>query len=439
MSAAKPMPRVVHVIWFGSEPPGELTRGMDDLRRLNPGWEVRLWREGDVTWMRNHDLLERAPTFAGKANLARYEIVHREGGYYADADFEWLRGFDEEHFPLVRFAIAKVSGAHVNNGFFGAPAGDPFLARVIARVRESFLADPGGPSWQVSGPWFLSAEVDAWVAEGKEVHFIPRDLVYPYSWDRLSSGDGPWAPATVGVHHWSQGRSTRAARRAREIVLDASRRWELRRRGAWARSVLGAGPDARASSAITRWPGLVEGSDAVLDIGSSSAREAVRSTRFLSEFGRTFIFPGDWDPRAIEVEATGPGEAIACEPEDLPRTLDLLSYVAAVHIGPLADSPAVLKALGPAVNEGRIGLVCLDSSTGPAGRTDLVNSLPVSSWVDKGALLRAWGPAGTRLPRSLAPGGRDGVVIDCRPIRRRIVASVDGRSVAWRLSNSGVE
>lgn len=255
---------------------------------------------------------------------------------------------------------------------------------MIERVRAKFLDNPGMDSWHVSGPWFLTEEIDRWTADGGEIHVIPRDLVYPYSWDRLHMGDGPWAPRTVGIHHWSQGRTGRASSRVREGLLDGSRRWELRRRGAWAKAAaadLRGGLDHREDSL---WAGMAEGSDTVLDVGSDSPAEAMRAAPFLSEFGRVFVIPGDWDAEQLTGVGPGPGEVIAMGIEDLPGLIDRLSYVSAVHVGPQSDPELVLNALGPAVHEGRIGLVYLADERGEGRVAERAQSQPVASWLAQG-------------------------------------------------------
>jgi hypothetical protein len=162
--------------------------------------------ESDLGWLRNRALFDAAPTPAGKANIARYEIVHREGGYYVDTDFEFLSPLAGD-VPMAGLVVTRERQKHYTNSFFGAPAGHPFLARLVDRLPESTAARPGMRTQMVSGPLYFTDELRAWSAEpGNEYCEIPRDRLFPYSYDKLDRGAGPWAPTVLAVHHWDQAR-----------------------------------------------------------------------------------------------------------------------------------------------------------------------------------------------------------------------------------------
>lgn len=205
------------MIWLGSEPSHSLLENLDGFRRLNPGWEVRLWREEDLDWLANQNLFDSAPTFAGRSNIARYEIVHRFGGYYFDADFEPRLPL-ESHVPTAGLVTAPERMDFYNQGFFGAPADHEFLLRLIKDLPASIANNATGSSQVVSGPVFFTRELEAWrCTPGNTSTDVSRDLLYPYSYDHLERADGPFAPEVVAVHRWDQARRPR-------VYVDGKRR-----------------------------------------------------------------------------------------------------------------------------------------------------------------------------------------------------------------------
>jgi mannosyltransferase OCH1-like enzyme len=120
-SSNAPIPRTIHFIWLGSEPRAALLNTIERARVLNPDWDVRLWRDDDLDWLENRSWFDSSSTYAGRANIARYEIVLRHGGLYVDADFEFLRPMNDLHVAFEGLLLAPQGPGNFNNAFFGAP------------------------------------------------------------------------------------------------------------------------------------------------------------------------------------------------------------------------------------------------------------------------------------------------------------------------------
>ena len=58
---------------------------------MNPGWLVHTWREWDLPGLRNQLWFDAAAHPAQRADIARFELLHRFGGIYVDTDFAPLR------------------------------------------------------------------------------------------------------------------------------------------------------------------------------------------------------------------------------------------------------------------------------------------------------------------------------------------------------------
>jgi mannosyltransferase OCH1-like enzyme len=189
------IPKLVHLVWLGSEPGSQLLRTIERLRELNPDWEVRLWRDGDLDWLQNQKWFESVPTWAGRSDIARYEILLRHGGFYVDADFEFLRSFDDANLSLDGVVVVEERELFFNNGFFGAPRDHPFMARLVDRVGASIEARPQANPQVVSGPVFFTDQLIEWSAEmGEAWSEIDRDLVFPTRSTNSTKGRGRGRP-----------------------------------------------------------------------------------------------------------------------------------------------------------------------------------------------------------------------------------------------------
>ena len=75
----------------------------------------------------------------GVADVMRYEILFRHGGFYADCDSVSLRPLDDWMLATPLFAVwesEKHAPGLVANGFIGAVPGHPVLAEMIEQIRK---------------------------------------------------------------------------------------------------------------------------------------------------------------------------------------------------------------------------------------------------------------------------------------------------------------
>lgn len=326
---------------------------IERLGVMAPDWEVRLWRDGDLDWLANRRWFDESPTYAGQVNIARYEILERHGGLYVDADFDFVRSPGMLDLGEHGLALAPERKGFFNNAFMACSPGHPFLRRLVERVGASIDLHPGQPTWIASGPEFLSSEVVAWAAEaGAEWTEIPRDAVYPYSFDKLDRADGPWSDSVVAIHRWEQARSDRAWRpshaprtpwsrrvtRPATWLLDLARpryrlsqirRWLQRER--WRPNGFSVGEgrtftvlrsgrpivfdsadtvqlqflatDGRFDEGFRRFlASTLSGSDVYVDVGANIGQFVVEAMRHLNRYGRVFAF--EPNPRIADILRT---------------------------------------------------------------------------------------------------------------------------------------
>src|SRR3990167_2652504 len=108
------IPRLIHFVWTGKKPLPEWgRRHMAEFARLNPGYEVRL--HGDEALAPDYAYLAGQCTDPAQvADLIRYSVLEREGGWYFDLDFLPFRPLAEAEAAWGitgdKLALARIRG-----------------------------------------------------------------------------------------------------------------------------------------------------------------------------------------------------------------------------------------------------------------------------------------------------------------------------------------
>ena len=80
------LPKIVHQIWIGPNKRPDVWMDSVRLFCVEYGYEYRLWQEREIDALspelRNKDRYDSALQFCGKADIVRYDILHRFGGIY---------------------------------------------------------------------------------------------------------------------------------------------------------------------------------------------------------------------------------------------------------------------------------------------------------------------------------------------------------------------
>jgi hypothetical protein len=195
------IPRVFHRIWLGKPPPLDVLHFGETWQEHHPDWEMKLWTEDTLPPLKNRELFEEASTFAGKADIARYEIVEQFGGVYLDTDFECLKNIEPLLAEVEAFAASE-DGALVSNSILGATPHHGFFQAAVVALPQVFAATRGQPPTVQSGPVYLTALRGHLAASGgPTVKVFPASLFYPYHWSEPYRR-GEEFPKAYAVHHW---------------------------------------------------------------------------------------------------------------------------------------------------------------------------------------------------------------------------------------------
>lgn len=201
------IPRVFHRIWLGPKPlPTEFAAFGETWVALHPGWEMRLWTDANLPPLENQALFDRAPSFAAKADILRYELLLQFGGVYMDTDFECLKSI-ESMLDGVQCFVAQQKDldadfgkfCYVNNALMGAVPGQPLFRDLVESLPQHMASLPPEVSAAaLTGPHYLTTVLQS----HPEVRIFPAKFFYPYTaterWRRHEK-----FPEAYAVHHWT--------------------------------------------------------------------------------------------------------------------------------------------------------------------------------------------------------------------------------------------
>lgn len=134
------IPRKLHMVWLGSEPPALVQANITRLVELHPGWEFMLHTDlpesADPELCKAYDAAEQ---WCQRADIVRYVAMRDHGGIYIDSDCVPLRNLE----PLL--AVGPLWGARqadrrFNNCVMGCVRGCDAIEAVLEGVREAYRA-----------------------------------------------------------------------------------------------------------------------------------------------------------------------------------------------------------------------------------------------------------------------------------------------------------
>lgn len=80
------LPKKIHQIWLGGGLPSEYRDYTDTWKKINSGWEYKLWTDGDINdvIISNRPLFNSIHNLGQKSDFLRYHILNQFGGIYAE-------------------------------------------------------------------------------------------------------------------------------------------------------------------------------------------------------------------------------------------------------------------------------------------------------------------------------------------------------------------
>jgi inositol phosphorylceramide mannosyltransferase catalytic subunit len=202
------VPKKIHQIWLGSRLPKKYTAYQKSWQHCNPDFEYKLWSEKDILkiGLHNEKQYVLSKNYGVKSDIARYEILYRFGGIYADTDFECLKPFDDRY--LSRSFVAGQVFSHspqLANGLMIAASRDKFLELIIKSIPDH----PGEIAplevLDYCGSFFISRLLWQNRKWFDDVLILPSQYFYPWPNYKIHNPNQRYQCVTedsMAIHHW---------------------------------------------------------------------------------------------------------------------------------------------------------------------------------------------------------------------------------------------
>jgi len=173
------IPKIIHQLWIGPKPAP--TKFMNTWRDKHPDFEYMYWNEADLkelyktqsigTTLKTGDRIsmklscidkiKSIEEINGKADIIRWQILHKYGGVFLDADSICIEPFDEVVMNTKAFAgyeNEQVRKGLVATGTMGFPPAHPLCKAAISWIEANPVSQvkTGKMAWQNVGPMLLT-------------------------------------------------------------------------------------------------------------------------------------------------------------------------------------------------------------------------------------------------------------------------------------------
>ncbi len=197
------IPKIIHQIWKNEQLKPRQQDVRDSWRRHNRGYEYRLWTDELIEGLLASSFPEWSTIYHGYADsicrvdLARYLILYRFGGIYADLDYECLRPVDEllegkrfvaglepesHSAKVIAFTQSGLSRI-VCNAFIASEKLHPFWTHLFSQLRKSRQSTD---VLDRTGPFAFTRALDSFPS--RDISILAQDVLYPLDKDECWEG-----------------------------------------------------------------------------------------------------------------------------------------------------------------------------------------------------------------------------------------------------------
>lgn len=203
------IPKKIHQIWLGGALPEKYKSLKRSLIKNHPEWEYKLWTEKEIAAFKltNQTAYDQSKNYAQKSDIARYEILFREGGVYIDTDFLCLQPLDTFHYNFDFYVAIDNYNADftIQNFIIGSIPKHPILAQAIKtlNIHQNLYPNYYENIQFTTGPFHLTKCYKHYISS----HF-DRSIAFPLSFFSMppctssNKFDSRCArPETIGFHY----------------------------------------------------------------------------------------------------------------------------------------------------------------------------------------------------------------------------------------------
>lgn len=195
------IPKTLHIVWVGPhDPPQE---AIDTWANKHvQGWTFTLWRAHAQEWVNQEQIDLRASRgeWNGVADLMRYEILFRHGGFCVDADSSCLTALDEGPVDLLSKDTALacyenelVRPGIVGCGFLAGPKGHKFFEECVV---EASAQDGREQAWKTVGPLLVTKIA---LTMPQDIEVLPAMMFNPVHY---TGAKAPGKHPVYAMQHW---------------------------------------------------------------------------------------------------------------------------------------------------------------------------------------------------------------------------------------------
>lgn len=142
----------VHQIWLEGPVPDKFENNTNSLKSTHCDWEYKLWREADILkliedhYPEHVELYNMYPYMIQKCDVARYFILHRYGGLYADLDIFFSENIDHALGNTCTLFSANPRDTEewdicpklvITNSIYYAPKDNKFMRGCISNLKAN--------------------------------------------------------------------------------------------------------------------------------------------------------------------------------------------------------------------------------------------------------------------------------------------------------------
>lgn len=223
-----PIPKKVHLIWIGGDPPDYFSKFMESFQNNMPEFDIKLWGNKDLNkknFPKTYDYIKKAKKYHGKpmrededlgghilynfkwepylhskwaqiTDLMRLEIVYNHGGYYFDTTFEILRPMYNVLNKKYKFVgcneIPRFKNVpFLSNSFFGAIKKSPIISRLLTKKKLNKIRFDSIYVDNETGPAFLRSAIKS----TDNFKIFPTNYFYPFVEEYSPGKDPPYRKA----------------------------------------------------------------------------------------------------------------------------------------------------------------------------------------------------------------------------------------------------
>jgi mannosyltransferase OCH1-like enzyme len=194
------IPKIFHHVWPGLDPMPEIFKYYIQTWKDNhPDWEFMFWTPKNLFKLQNQKWYDLEEVYAGKSDIARYEILQKFGGIYIDVDMECYKPI-YEILNGVEFFVTYEQDNYLVPTIMGCTPKHPLINKIIQHIPESYKKNPNSTNITMkTGPKFISSLLDY---DDPKLTIYPRYYFQPtlyFEEDNMSHE----YPDSYGIHHFN--------------------------------------------------------------------------------------------------------------------------------------------------------------------------------------------------------------------------------------------